>query len=326
MALPPGPAQITVRKDGFLPATVDITVGDRALQVIVELTAPPEVAEEVVVVASTRTGRRLDDQPTRVEVLGREEIEEKMLMTPGDIVMMLNEMGGLRVQATSPSIGAASVRVQGMKGRYTRFLSDGLPLYGQQVGGLGLLQIPPMDLGQVEVIKGTASALYGAGAMGGVVNLLSRRPGAAVATDALVNLSSLGGVDGVGFVAGPLGEHWSASLLGSGHYQSPNDRDDDDWADVAGFTRGVVRPRLFWDGGNGRSGFVTAGASLEDRAGRHDVGRGARGHRAAVHRGARHPPLRRRRHRADAAAQSLRADGAGGSRVAAPRSSVRGRA
>src|SRR5687767_6046179 len=113
----------------------------------------------------------------RVEVLVREEIEEKMLMTPGDIVMMLNEMGGLRVQATSPSIGAASVRVQGMNGRYTRFLSDGLPLFGQQVGGLGLLQIPPMDLGQVEVIKGVASALYGAGAMGGVVNLLSRRPG-----------------------------------------------------------------------------------------------------------------------------------------------------
>ena len=98
-------------------------------------------------------------------------------MTPGDIVMMLNEMGGMRVQATSPSLGAASVRIQGMRGRYTRVLSDGLPLFGE-VGGLGLLQIPPMDLGQVEVIKGVASALYGAGAMGGVVNLLSRRPGA----------------------------------------------------------------------------------------------------------------------------------------------------
>ena len=99
----------------------------------------------------------------RVEVLAREEIEEKMLMTPGDIVMMLNEMGGMRVQATSPSLGAASVRIQGMRGRYTRFLSDGLPLFGEQPGGLGLLQIPPMDLGQVEVIKGVASALYGAG-------------------------------------------------------------------------------------------------------------------------------------------------------------------
>ena len=44
-------------------------------------------------------------------------------MTPGDIVMMLNEMGGMRVQATSPSLGAASVRIQGMQGRYTRVFS-----------------------------------------------------------------------------------------------------------------------------------------------------------------------------------------------------------
>src|SRR5687768_11101389 len=95
----------------------------------------PEV-EETVVVEATRTGTRLEDEPMRVEVLQREEIEEKMLMTPGDIVMMLNEMGGMRVQATSPSLGAASVRVQGMRGRYTRFLSDGLPLFGE-VGEIG---------------------------------------------------------------------------------------------------------------------------------------------------------------------------------------------
>ena len=81
--------------------------------------APPPPAqpiehEEEVIVTATRTGGRIDDQPTRVEVLNREEIEEKMLMTPGDIVMMLNEMGGMRVQTTSPSLGAASVRIQGM--------------------------------------------------------------------------------------------------------------------------------------------------------------------------------------------------------------------
>lgn len=227
----------------------------------------PTVEEEVIVVATTRTGRRLEDQPTRVEVLGREEIEEKMLMTPGDIVMMLNEMGGLRVQATSPSIGAASVRVQGMQGRYTRFLSDGLPLFGQQVGGLGLLQIPPMDLGQVEVIKGTASALYGAGAMGGVVNLLSRRPAAEPVREFLVNRSTLGATDAVAFVSSPLGSGWSASLLGGGHAQTRNDVDGDGWADVAAYGRAIVRPRLFWDGGNGRSAFVTAGMTYENREG-----------------------------------------------------------
>src|SRR5438874_13266155 len=98
----------------------------------------------------------------RVEVLGKGELDEKVLMTPGDIVMMLNEMGGLRVQATSPSLGAASVRIQGMRGRYTRFLSDGLPLFGEQAGSFGLLQIPPADLAQGEVVKRVASSRSGA--------------------------------------------------------------------------------------------------------------------------------------------------------------------
>src|SRR4029453_17509491 len=148
----------------------------------------------------------------RVEVLQREEIEEKMLMTPGDIVMMLNEMGGMRVQATSPSLGAASVRIQGMQGRYTRFLSDGLPLFGEQVGSLGLLQIPPMDLGRVEVIKGVASSLYGAGAMGGVVDLISRPPSNVAQREALLNRSTRGATDAVTWLGGPLSSRWGAPL------------------------------------------------------------------------------------------------------------------
>lgn len=263
-----GTLHVTVSKAGFLDAAADLDAVEGAeTRLAVDLVPAPDLDEEVVVVASTRTGRRLDDQPTRVEVLGREEIEEKMLMTPGDIVMMLNEMGGLRVQTTSPSIGAASVRVQGMKGRYTRFLSDGLPLFGQQVGGLGLLQIPPMDLGQVEVIKGVASAFYGAGAMGGVVNLLSRRPAAEPTYEALFNASTLGATDAVMYLSSAARTGWSGSLLAGGHGQARSDRDDDGWADVAGYRRAVVRPRAFWDDGSGRSAFLTAGLTWEDREG-----------------------------------------------------------
>jgi iron complex outermembrane receptor protein len=227
----------------------------------------PVEVEETVTVTATRTEARMDDSPTRVEVLVREEIEEKMLMTPGDIVMMLNEMGGMRVQTTSPSLGAASVRIQGMKGRYTRVLADGLPLFGQQVGGLGLLQIPPMDLGQVEVIKGVASALYGSGAMGGVVNLISRRPGDEPVREVLINQSTAGATDGVAFLSGRLSGRWSASLLAGGHRQSRNDIDDDGWADLAGYGRGVLRPRVFWENGAGGNLFLTAGATVESRDG-----------------------------------------------------------
>src|SRR5947207_11836972 len=97
---------------------------------------PRKEVEEAIKVFATRNDVRIHDSPLHVEVLQRDEVEEKMMMTPGDIVMMLNEMGGMRVQTTSPSLGAASVRVQGMLGRYTSFLSDGLPLFGQQGAGL----------------------------------------------------------------------------------------------------------------------------------------------------------------------------------------------
>jgi iron complex outermembrane receptor protein len=268
LTLAPGPVALVVRLDGFLEARVDLTVSPgQSIVVPVTLVPAPTVEEEVVVVASTRTGRRLEDQPTRVEVLGREEIEEKMLMTPGDIVMMLNEMGGLRVQATSPSLGAASVRIQGMRGRYTRFLSDGLPLYGGQPGGLGLLQIPPMDLGQVEVIKGGASALYGAGAMGGVVNLISRRPGGDREVELLINQTSRGGTDAVLWLMSPVADRAGFTLLGGGHRQGAADVDDDGWADLASYTRAVVRPRLQWDDRAGRSVFATVGLTNERREG-----------------------------------------------------------
>src|SRR6185295_2263390 len=263
----PGTVDITVLKSGFASTTVSVQVaGGAAQDVIVDLQPQPTVEETVTVVASTRTDKRLEDQPMRVEVLDREEIEEKMLMTPGDIVMMLNEMGGMRVQTTSPSLGAASVRIQGMRGRYTRVLSDGLPLFGE-VGGLGLLQIPPMDLGQVEVIKGVASALYGAGAMGGVINLLSRRPGAEPEEEFLLNRSTRGATDAVTFLSRTFARGWSGSLLGGGHWQETNDVNDDAWADLPGYSRGVVRPRVFWDGGGGRTFFATTGFTYEDRQG-----------------------------------------------------------
>ena len=118
----PGSIELTVLEEGFAPVTTRLSrLPPAGATGHHELEKLPSV-QETVTVSATRTDRGLEDQPMRVEVLDAEEIEEKMMMTPGDIVMMLNEMGGMRVQATSPSLGAASVRIQGMRGRYTRFL------------------------------------------------------------------------------------------------------------------------------------------------------------------------------------------------------------
>jgi iron complex outermembrane receptor protein len=201
-----------------------------------------------------------------VEVLDQNEVEEKTLMTPGDIAMMLNETSGLRVQVTSPSLGAANIRVQGLRGRYTQLLADGLPLYGGQTGAIGLLQIPPLDLGRVEVIKGVASALYGSSALGGVVNLVSRRPQRSE-RELLLNGTTRGGTDTVFWLGEPAKNGWGYTLLGGAHFQGRNDIDGDGWADLAGYRRVVLRPRFYFDDGRGRLLFITTGATIEERRG-----------------------------------------------------------
>lgn len=217
-----------------------------------------------IVVTTTRFERRVEDQAHRVEVVGPGEVEEKLAMTPGDVAMLLNETPGLQVRLTAPSLGAAAVRVRGLAGRYTQTLSDALPLHGP-TGSFGLLQIPPLDLLQVEIVKGTASALYGAQALGGIVNFVSRRP--IPAREVLVNATTQNGQDLGLFDAGPLGGYWGRTVLVSLHRLSRGDRDGDGWTDVAGYERVVVRPRLFHDDPTGLNLFATAGATLENRTG-----------------------------------------------------------
>lgn len=222
--------------------------------------------EEEIIVEATRSSRRVEDDPIRVEVINREEIEEKLLMTPGNISMLVAETGGLRVQLTSPALGSSSVRVRGLEGRYTQLLADGLPIYGGQ-SSIGLLQIAPTDLGQVEVIKGAASALYGASALGGVINLVSRRPNDSTQAELLLNATTRNGQDATGYAAMPLGGGFSGSLTAGLHRQSRRDLDTDGWIDMPGYKRATFRPRLFWEGDEGQSVFVTTGIMKEDRRG-----------------------------------------------------------
>lgn len=255
---------LTVQAEGFLPASVAVTVPPPPT---IEITLEPVPGlEEEVVADATRTATRLADQPLRVEVIDEEEIEEKALMTPGSVAMLLAETTGLRVQTTAPSLGAANVRVQGLRGRYTQLLADGLPLYGSQGDSFSLLQVPPLDLGRVEIVKGAASALYGPAALGGVVNLVTRRP-AGDHADLLFNVTSQAGVDATAFAGRAPRRGWGWTLLGGYHGQRAQDLDQDAWSDVARYARGVARPRVFFDNGRGGTVFATVGVSAENREG-----------------------------------------------------------
>lgn len=228
---------------------------------------------DAVVVQATRSGRLLQDEPVRVEVINREEIEEKAIMRPGNIATIVSETGGIRVQVTSPALGAANIRVQGLYGRYTQLLADGLPLYGGQASSLGLLQIPPTDLRQVEVIKGSATSLYGASALGGVINLVSRWPGDEAEGEVLANVTSRDGQDLTAYLSAPVSGTLGASLTAGAHRQGLQDFDLDGWIDLPGYERWTARPRLFWQGENGAEVYATAGFMSEQREGGTRAGR-----------------------------------------------------
>lgn len=143
--------------------------------IIIKIEPDEEILQEVVV-SSTRGTRTFKDIPTRIEFINGEELGEKGVMKPGDIRMLLNESTGIMTQQTSAISGNSSIRIQGLDGRYTQILKDGFPVFSGAASGLGLLQTPPLDLKQVEIIKGSSSTLYGGGAIAGLVNLISKTP------------------------------------------------------------------------------------------------------------------------------------------------------
>lgn len=222
---------------------------------------------EKIQVTASRLGRIVTESATRTEIINGEEIQEKALMRPGNISMLVAETGGVRVQNTSPALGSANIRLQSLYGRYTQLLSDGLPLYGGQTASIGLLQIPPTDLSNVEIIKGSASSLYGGSALGGVINLISRTPSDELEGEVLLNATSKNGQDITSYFASPINESTRASVTAGVHNQEQKDLDDDGWLDMAGYQRASIRPRLYWQSEDGANLYLTFGAMTEERDG-----------------------------------------------------------
>ncbi|WBL27379.1 TonB-dependent receptor [Zunongwangia sp. HGR-M22] len=199
---------------------------------------------ETIILKSTRSSRTFRDIPTRVEFIAGEELEEKGNMKPGDIRMLLNESTGIQTQQTSATSYNSSIRIQGLDGKYTQLLRDGLPLYSGYSGGLSLMQIAPLDLKQVEVIKGASSTLYGGGAIAGLVNLISKKPEEEQELSFMANGTSALGLDLSGFYAEKFGKI-GTTVFASYNLGTPYDPADNGLTAIPKFERFTLNPKLF---------------------------------------------------------------------------------
>ena len=261
-----GQVVLVSRTIGYAPRVDTITLpqspGDTARFTLEAV----EHEEEEVIVTSTRSSRTISDIPTRIEVIAGEELDEKANMKPGDIRMVLNESTGIMTQQTSATSANASIRIQGLDGRYTQILKDGMPLYGGFSSGLSLLQTPPLDLKQIEVVKGAASTLYGGGAIAGLVNLISRSPGEKPQTRVLLNGTTAGGLD-VNFFRSARHGKVGYTVNGARNSNFAYDPSGTGLSAIPRFTRYTLAPRLYLYPDSITTIWLGINASTENRLG-----------------------------------------------------------
>jgi len=168
-----------------------------------------------------------------------------MTMQPANAKMILTESTGIQTQQTSATSANASIRIQGLDGKYTQLLKDGFPLYSGFSGGLSLVQIPPLDLKRVEVIKGASSTLYGGGAIAGLINFITKEPTDKRELSFLLNGNVTGAADISGFYSEKF-KKTGLTVYASQNIQSAYDTDKDGLSDIPKFSRFTLNPKLFF--------------------------------------------------------------------------------
>jgi outer membrane receptor protein involved in Fe transport len=242
---------------------LDLPVKEELMNIFLE---PAENENETVVVKATRSSRTIANIPTRIEIISGEELDEKGNMKPGEMRMLLGESTGIQVQQTSATSYNSTFRIQGLDGRYTQILKDGFPLYSGFSGGLSLMQIPPLDLKQVEVIKGSASTLYGGGAIAGLINLVSKMPKNERNLNFHINGTSAGGLDINGFYAQQF-KKFGTAIFASSNSNRAYDPADIGLTAIPKFQRYTINPKLYWNFNAKTNLMVGINSTWEDRTG-----------------------------------------------------------
>ena len=126
---------------------------------------------EVMVVTGTRTERVLSSLPLPMTIITSEAIAKSGVTRLNEI---LNEQTGIIL--IPDQSGFEGIQMQGLDAAYTMILIDGVPLVGRSSGVLDLSRVSVGNIERIEIVKGASSALYGSEAMGGVINVIIKKP------------------------------------------------------------------------------------------------------------------------------------------------------
>ncbi len=171
--LPSGNLKLEFSAMGFLVEKKELSLGhEQTLHL--EITLVEDILTlETTVITATRSDVRKQDAPALVQVVDKKTIEQTNSQNLAEAITF---QPGVRLENNCQNCGFSQVRMNGLDGPYSQILIDGRPIFSALNGVYGLDQIPASMIERIEVVRGGGSALYGANAIAGTINIITRDP------------------------------------------------------------------------------------------------------------------------------------------------------
>lgn len=210
-----------------------------------------EVTEDIlnldeVVVSSNRQATLRKLAPTLVSV-----IDDKIFKLANATVLSqgLRFQPGIRVETNCQNCGFSQVRINGLDGKYSQILIDSRPIYSALAGIYGLDHIPANMIDRVEVVRGGGSALYGASAVAGIINVITKDP-QFNSFNFHNNISLTGGSaidNSIGFNATVVDQDGTigGTIFGQNRHRSPWDMNGDGFSEIGKLRSNAFGGRIF---------------------------------------------------------------------------------
>lgn len=168
-----GKYTLRVQVMGYKTQEKTITVSAEATSVVHFQMEEESFMTDEVVVSANRNEVSRKAAPVVVNVMSAKLFET---VNSTDLAKSLNFQSGLRVENNCQNCGFPQVRINGLEGPYSQILINSRPIISALSGVYGLEQIPVNMIERVEVVRGGGSALFGANAVGGTINIITKDP------------------------------------------------------------------------------------------------------------------------------------------------------
>ena len=238
---------LRVSSVGYITQEKEVEVSDNATSLVhFQMEADNFITDEVVVSANRNEVSR-KDAPVVVNVMSQKLFET---VNSPDLAKSLNYQSGVRVENNCQNCTFPQVRINGLEGPYSQILINSRPVMSALSGVYGLEQIPVNMIERIEVVRGGGSALFGANAVAGTINIITKDP-ISNSFQFNTNITNMGGDAWEQYMGGNVSLVSDDNTYGIAMYETyrnrnPYDRDDDGFSEVGKLNSNTFGLRAYY--------------------------------------------------------------------------------